>query len=138
MRSLVGLLCGVVFGLGLIIAQMTNPAKVIGFLDILNGWDPSLAFVMGGGLVVFGVGFIMLKGRKNSFLGASVRLPTASQIDAPLVLGAVLFGAGWGLSGLCPGPALAALTIGGSPAFTFVVAMVVGMFLHQLYQRQIR
>lgn len=138
MRSLVALLCGVVFGLGLIIAQMTNPAKVIGFLDILNGWDPSLAFVMGGGLVVFGVGFIMLKGRKNSFLGASVRLPTASQIDAPLVLGAVLFGAGWGLSGLCPGPALAALTIGGSPAFTFVVAMVVGMFLHQLYQRQIR
>ena len=138
MRSLVGLLCGVVFGLGLIIAQMTNPAKVIGFLDILNGWDPSLAFVMGGGLVVFGVGFIMLKGRQNSFLGASVRLPTASQIDAPLVLGAVLFGAGWGLSGLCPGPALAALTIGGSPAFTFVVAMVVGMFLHQLYQRQIR
>lgn len=121
---------GLLFGIGLVIAQMTNPAKVIGFLDVLDGWDPSLAFVMAGGLIVFGVGYAALKGRKTSLLQLKTVLPTAQDVDRPLLVGSGLFGLGWGLIGLCPGPALAALTLGGTPALMFVGAMIAGMLLH--------
>ena len=134
MRVLFGLISGLVFGLGLIISEMTNPAKVIGFLDVLDGWDPSLAFVMASGVLVFGVGYALFKGRTTSLLGAPVTLPTGRLIDAPLVVGSALFGLGWGLVGFCPGPAIAALTIGGIPAYTFVIAMILGMLLHRAYE----
>ena len=135
MRTFLGFLCGLVFGIGLIIAQMTNPAKVIGFLDLLNGWDPSLAFVMASGLVVFAVGFFLTKGRQRTFLGGPVVLPQQRQIDRPLIIGAVLFGLGWGLSGLCPGPAITSLTLGGTSIYVFVASMVGGMALYQAYAR---
>lgn len=134
MHAFFGLLCGLIFGLGLIVAQMTNPAKVIGFLDILDGWDPSLALVMGSGLMVFGVGYFLLKDRKESLLGLPVILPKMRDIDPPLIIGAALFGLGWGLIGLCPGPAVAALTIGGTPIYTFMAAMIAGMLFYKLYE----
>lgn len=134
MRALFGLIFGLVFGLGLIISEMTNPAKVIGFLDVLDGWDPSLAFVMASGVLVFGVGYALFKRRTTSLLGAPVTLPTGRLIDTPLIVGSTLFGLGWGLVGFCPGPAIVALTIGGIPACTFVVAMIAGMLLHRAYE----
>ena len=120
------------FGIGLIISQMTNPAKVIGFLDILDGWDPSLIFVMISGLLVFALGYWMLKGQIKTPLGITIDRPTRGQIDRPLIMGSATFGLGWGLVGLCPGPALAALLIGGQPIMIFVAAMLAGMGLHRL------
>ena len=112
MHILSALIVGLVFGIGLIVSGMTDPSKVLGFLDLAGNWDPSLAFVMGGAILVGLLAFRMAGRRERSLLGEAMRLPTATRIDRRLVLGSLAFGAGWGLAGYCPGPALAALASG--------------------------
>ena len=129
-------LVGLLFGLGLILSGMTDPSKVIGFLDIFGLWDPSLALVMGGAIAVGFFAFALAKKRTVNFLGGALRLPTSSQIDKPLVIGAVLFGAGWGVAGFCPGPALVSLASGQIKAAAFVVFMLAGMQLFEMLGRR--
>jgi uncharacterized membrane protein YedE/YeeE len=126
---------GLVFGLGLILSGMTDPAKVLGFLDLLGAWDPSLAFVMGGAIVVGVFAFAVAKKRTTAVLGGALHLPTSNQIDRRLIVGSLLFGAGWGLAGFCPGPALVSLASGQAKAAVFVVAMMLGMVLFELLMR---
>lgn len=122
---------GLLFGLGLIVAGMTDPSKVLGFLDLSGAWDPSLAFVMGGAILV-GLGAFALAGRRTrSFLGGAMQLPSSTAIDRRLVIGSLLFGAGWGLAGFCPGPAIVSLGAGQSKAALFVLAMVAGMAIFE-------
>ena len=128
------LLAGLVFGFGLIVSGMSNPAKVLGFLDLAGAWDPSLAFVMGGAIGVGVLAFGVARTRTASLLGAPLKLPTARQIDRRLVGGSVLFGIGWGVAGFCPGPALVALGIGEIKALVFVAAMLVGMALFEGFE----
>ena len=128
-RFLSSLLAGSLFGIGLLVSQMTNPSKVLAFLDIFGDWDPSLAFVMGGALLVTLVGYRLVLKRSEPLFADNFRLPTRSDIDARLIGGAALFGIGWGLAGLCPGPALAGLAFGGSAIAVFVVAMLVPMII---------
>ena len=120
---------GFIFGLGLIVSGMANPAKVLGFLDLFGRWDPSLALVMAGAIAIGAVGFALAGRRKASLLGAPMALPTARTIDRRLMLGSVVFGVGWGLAGFCPGPALVALGAGRIEALVFVAAMVAGMLV---------
>ena len=129
-------LVGLLFGLGLILSGMTDPSKVIGFLDIFGLWDPSLALVMGGAIAVGFFAFALAKKRDVNFLGGALHLPTSSQIDKPLVIGAVLFGAGWGVAGFCPGPALVSLASGQIKAAAFVVFMLAGMQLFEMLGRR--
>jgi hypothetical protein len=129
------LLSGLVFGGGLALSGMTNPAKVLAFLDVVGAWDPTLALVMGGALAVNAVAFALTRRRTAPLFGGAFSLPTLSDLDAPLLAGAVLFGVGWGLVGLCPGPAVASLARGAPEVWGFVAAMVVGMFLRRLVQR---
>ena len=129
MFALSALLSGLVFGLGLIVSGMANPAKVLGFLDLAGAWDPSLAFVMGGAILVGFFAFLIAKKRTRSFIGAEMKLPTASAIDSRLLTGSALFGAGWGVAGFCPGPALVALGTGEPKALFFVAAMLAGMVI---------
>jgi uncharacterized membrane protein YedE/YeeE len=124
-------LIGVLFGLGLIISGMTNPAKVLAFLDIAGSWDPSLIFVMGGAVLVALIAFYLAKNRTQSFLGGAMHIPTRRDIDRPLIIGSALFGVGWGLAGFCPGPALVSLGSGELKALVFVVAMLGGMLLFE-------
>lgn len=131
-------LVGLVFGWGLLIAGMTDPGKVIGFLDLAGVWDPSLAFVMGGGILVGLVGFTLAKKRTQSFFGSALHLPTSRDIDRRLVLGSLTFGAGWGLAGFCPGPAIVAMGAGESKAALFVVAMIAGMLVFEGLERRAR
>jgi len=131
MLVLTSLLAGLVFGLGLILSGMANPAKVLGFLDLFGRWDPSLALVMGGAVAVSAVAFSIARRRSVSLLGAAMKLPTARQIDRRLVIGSVLFGIGWGIAGFCPGPALVALGMGEAKALVFGVAMLAGMGLFE-------
>lgn len=138
MIALASLLAGLVFGLGLIVSGMANPAKVLGFLDLAGHWDPSLAFVMAGAIAVGAVAFTVARRRAVSFLGAEMRLPSARHIDRRLVLGSVLFGIGWGVAGFCPGPALVALGMGEPKALVFVAAMLVGMGVFELLERRKR
>ncbi|MGO9133061.1 MAG: DUF6691 family protein [Methylovirgula sp.] len=134
MKTLVAaFLCGLIFGIGLIVAQMSNPAKVLNFLDIAGAWDPSLAFVMIGAIPVAAIGFALSRRRKAPLLAEKFQTPAATKIDLPLVIGAALFGIGWGLVGFCPGPALTALGFGRSEAAIFVAAMLAGMALFQAY-----
>jgi uncharacterized protein len=135
MQVLMALIVGLVFGIGLISAGMTNPAKVQGFLDLAGNWDPSLAFVMGGAVLVGLVAFRFAGKRERSLLGEAMRLPTATRIDRRLVLGGLAFGAGWGLAGFCPGPALASLATGGAKALLFTGAMLAGMIVFELLER---
>jgi uncharacterized membrane protein YedE/YeeE len=135
MYLLTALASGLIFGIGLIFAGMTDPSKVIGFLDLAGNWDPSLALVMGGAIVVGLFAFRWAKPRTNSVLGAEMMLPTNQTIDKRLVIGSLLFGAGWGLVGFCPGPALTALGSGNGKAMVFVVAMVGGMAIFEFVQR---
>jgi len=133
MRAAVAAIAGLIFGIGLTIAEMTNPAKVLAFLDVFSGqWDPSLIFVMGAGIALYGAGFLILKRRTAPVMGDRFHLPTAQGIDTPLIAGAVLFGAGWGLVGLCPGPAFAALSLGGAPVLIFMAANLAGMYAFEL------
>lgn len=120
-------LIGLLFGFGLILSGMTDPGKVIGFLDLFGQWDPSLAFVMGGAIAVGFFAFSVAKRRTQNFLGGAMRLPTSQDIDKRLVIGSLVFGAGWGLAGFCPGPALVSLGAGQDKAVVFVIAMVLGM-----------
>ena len=126
--ALVSGIAGLVFGWGLIISGMANPAKVIGFLDLSMPWDPSLMFVMGGAIALGLPGFLLAKRLKNSLMGMPMNLPTHTQIDKKLLLGAVLFGAGWGIGGFCPGPAIVAAASLATDGLIFSAAMLVGMF----------
>ena len=126
---------GLLFGWGLLLSGMTDPGKVQGFLDLAGAWDPSLAFVMGGAIAVGFFAFALAKKRTSAFLGGALHLPTSSQIDRRLVLGSLVFGAGWGLAGFCPGPALVSLASGQRQAAVFVLAMVVGMGVFELRER---
>jgi uncharacterized membrane protein YedE/YeeE len=137
MSTFFALLAGAVFGLGLILSGMANPAKVLGFLDLAGPWDPSLAFVMGGAILVGAVAFAVARTRTVSLLGLQMRMPTATQLDSRLVVGSLLFGVGWGLAGFCPGPALVALGMGEQKALAFVGAMLAGMGLFELFDRRI-
>lgn len=129
-------LVGLLFGLGLLLSGMTDPGKVLGFLDLFGAWDPSLAFVMGGAILVAVFAFALAKKRTASFLGGALRMPSSSQIDKPLVLGGLLFGAGWGLAGFCPGPALVSLASGQGKAGFFVLFMLVGMIVYEIFDRR--
>ncbi|MGQ3054275.1 MAG: DUF6691 family protein [Roseateles sp.] len=128
---------GVLFGLGLLLSGMADPAKVLGFLDLAGAWDPSLALVMAGAIAVGVVGFAVARRRSASLLGLPMKLPTASEIDRRLIGGSVLFGIGWGIAGFCPGPALVGLGMGEAKAAVFVLAMLVGMALFELAERRV-
>ncbi|MES2152804.1 MAG: DUF6691 family protein [Pseudomonadota bacterium] len=132
------LLAGLVFGLGLIVAGMTNPAVILGFLDLSGLWNPSLGLVMVGGIAVGSIAFAAAKNRTTSFLGQTMKLPTARQIDLRLIGGSILFGMGWGIAGFCPGPGLVAMGMGEVKALAFVVAMLVGMGFFELMERHVR
>jgi uncharacterized membrane protein YedE/YeeE len=135
-----GFLCGLIFGWGLLISGMMQPTKVLGFLDILaipsGGWDPTLAVVMAAALAVSGAGFALVKRRERPVLAPQSLWPTRTGIDGPLLAGAGLFGIGWGLVGLCPGPALENLVTLSPPVIVFVAAMAASMVLHDLWQQR--
>lgn len=138
-RSIAALISGLLFGAGLVVSLMVNPAKVLDFLDIAaawrpgpGGWDPSLALVMAGALAVTAVGFRLALRRSAPFLGGGFELPRASVIDGQLIGGAALFGVGWGLVGFCPGPALASLAFGLPQSIVFVAAMIAGAWLYRI------
>ncbi len=127
---------GGLFGAGLLISGMTQPARVIGFLDVTRGWDPSLAFVMGGAVVVYALAFRWIRrDRRDPWFDVTFHLPTRRDLDAPLLVGAALFGVGWGLGGLCPGPGLVAAASGSITGLAFAAAMIAGMFLQHLSAR---
>lgn len=128
-------LAGLLFGTGLILSGMTNPAKVLAFLDLSGQWDPSLVFVMVGAILVAAIGFRFAGQRGRSLFGGRLHVPGAAGIDARLVLGSLTFGAGWGLVGYCPGPAIAALAVGGRPTLMFVGAMIAGMAVFEVVER---
>ena len=134
MPILTAFIVGLVFGIGLIVSGMTDPSKVLGFLDLAGPWDPSLAFVMGGAILVGLLAFRIAGRRERSLLGEPLRLPTATRIDRRLVLGSLAFGAGWGLAGYCPGPALASQAAGHVEPPIFTVAMLAGMSLFELLE----
>jgi uncharacterized membrane protein YedE/YeeE len=133
--ALASFVCGLIFGFGLLISGMTQPAKVLGFLDILGRWDPTLAFVMVSALVVAGIGFALFRKRERPVLAARYLWPTRTDIDRRLVVGSILFGIGWGLVGLCPGPALVNLAGLMPSLIVFVLAMAVGMIIKDLWER---
>jgi len=135
MPMIASLLCGLIFGAGLLISGMVQPTKVLGFLDIFGAWDPSLAVVMAAALAVSVPGFTLANGRSRPLLTARSIWPTKRDIDLPLIVGAALFGIGWGLVGLCPGPALESLATLSPGVFVFVVAMAAGILLHVLWQK---
>jgi uncharacterized membrane protein YedE/YeeE len=135
MNILTALFAGLVFGLGLIVSGMSNPAKVLGFLDLAGRWDPSLALVMAGAILAAAPAFALARRRKASLLGEPMRLPAAGAIDRRLALGALAFGAGWGLAGYCPGPALASLAAGGAKPWIFTLSMLAGMLLFEWLER---
>lgn len=136
MLTVSSLLAGLVFGLGLILSGMANPAKVVGFLNLAGRWDPSLAFVMAGAIAIGAVAFRVARTRTSTVLGASIKLPTAQRIDRHLLAGGLLFGVGWGIAGFCPGPALVALGMGEFKAVVFVGAMLAGMGVFQFFDRR--
>ena len=133
MNALVAFAAGLVFGIGLLLAGMANPVKVKAFLDVGGAWDPSLAFVMAGAIAVGMVAFAMARRRTQAWTGAAMDIPHKRRIDNRLVLGGVLFGAGWGIAGFCPGPALVGLGSGMAAAWWFVPAMLAGMWLHDRF-----
>ncbi|CQD76860.1 gene II and x proteins [Yersinia intermedia] len=135
MNLFFSLLAGLIFGLGLMVTGMANPAKVLGFLDIGGLWDPSLALVMAAAVAIATLGFTWAKKRKVSLLGQPLQLPTSNRIDRRLIGGSLLFGAGWGLAGICPGPALVLLGAGMFKGVIFVAAMVAGMAIFSLLDR---
>jgi len=133
-HSLSAFLSGLVFGLGLILAGMANPAKVLGFLDLTGAWDPSLAMVMIGAISVASLAFAVAAKRNQSFFASPMHLPTAKHPDKRLIMGSVAFGAGWGLAGICPGPALVLVGAGNSQGLLFTFAMLVGMALYEVIE----
>lgn len=127
---------GLIFGIGLILSGMTDPGKVIGFLDLFGAWDPSLALVMGGAILVGVFAFALAKKRTTTFLGDALHLPASRDIDKRLIAGSLLFGTGWGLAGFCPGPAIVSLGAGQPKAVVFVLAMLAGMLLFELSEQR--
>jgi uncharacterized membrane protein YedE/YeeE len=138
MNTLFSFLAGLVFGIGLIVSGMSNPAKVLGFLDLAGKWDPSLALVMGGAIAVGLGAFALAKRRQTTWLGLPILLPVAQHIDGRLVAGSVLFGVGWGVAGICPGPALVLVGAGVAKGLIFTAAMLAGMTLFELLERVAR
>lgn len=136
MQRSIEFLVGLLFGWGLLLSGMTDPGKVQGFLDLFGAWDPSLAFVMGGAIGVGVLAFAVAKRRTTTFLGGALHLPTSREIDRPLVVGSLLFGAGWGLAGFCPGPGIVSMAAGHAKAGVFVLAMLAGMVFHNLMERR--
>lgn len=126
---------GLIFGLGLIISGMSDPAKVLGFLDLAGQWDPSLSFVMAGAIALGAIAFKLASRRNTSLLGRPMQIPTSRQIDRRLVVGSILFGIGWGLAGICPGPAFVLLGTGATKGIVFVLALLAGMGLFELRRR---
>lgn len=134
-RNISALFAGLIFGLGLTISEMVNPAKVLAFLDLFGNWDPSLAFVMGGALIVTAIGYRLVWRAERPVFAERFQVPGSRRVDARLAMGAVLFGVGWGLVGLCPGPAISALTFGGMPVYVFMAAMGGGMALFEVFDQ---
>jgi hypothetical protein len=134
MFAICSFLCGLVFGFGLLISGMTQPAKVLGFLDILGRWDPTLAFVMAGALAASSAGYAIARRQGHPVFSAQYLWPTRRDLDRPLVIGSILFGIGWGLVGLCPGPALENLASLSPPVIVFVLTMLVGMVAQSFWQ----
>ncbi|WP_340150231.1 DUF6691 family protein [uncultured Sneathiella sp.] len=132
MFNLVSLISGLLFGFGLALSGMVSPGKVIGFLDLTGNWDPSLAFVMGGGVLVTLISFRFILKRSTPLFGGEFKLPTKKDLDKRLVVGAILFGLGWGLGGLCPGPALSSLAYGNMKIVVFVLSMIGGIIIAKL------
>jgi uncharacterized membrane protein YedE/YeeE len=135
MQRITEFVAGLLFGIGLLLSGMSDPGKVLGFLDLFGAWDPSLALVMGGAVLVGVFAFTVVRKRTTSFLGGALHLPKASQIDRPLVIGALLFGAGWGLAGFCPGLGLVSMFSGQPKAAVFILAMVIGMLVYEAADR---
>ena len=131
LKNIIGLLTGLLFGLGLLISGMTDPVKVQGFLDVFGAWDISLALVMGGGLAVVIVGVQWARRQRKSWVGDEIEMPTKTKVTSKLVIGAMLFGIGWGLVGICPGPGVVLLGTGQWQAYVFIPAMLVGMLVFQ-------
>lgn len=131
LKNMIGLLAGLLFGFGLLISGMTDPVKVQGFLDVFGAWDISLALVMGGGLIVALVGVQLAKRQQSSWIGTSIEMPSKTTINSKLLIGAMLFGIGWGLVGICPGPGIVLLGTGEWQAYVFIPAMIVGMLIYQ-------
>lgn len=138
MNRLSEFLVGLLFGLGLMLSGMTDPGKVLGFLDLAGAWDPSLALVMGGAIAVGVAAFGLAKKRTMTFLGGALYWPESNAVDKRLVLGSLVFGMGWGLAGFCPGPAVVSLAAGQPKAAVFVVAMLAGMAMFALAERWLR
>lgn len=135
MSLLVAMLSGLLFGMGLMVSGMANPAKVLGFLDLAGQWDPSLALVMAGAIAVGAIAFLFAKRRKKSLLGLPMQIPASANVTLRLVLGSAVFGVGWGLAGFCPGPALVALGAGLPKGWGFVAAMLAGMAVFEFIER---
>jgi uncharacterized membrane protein YedE/YeeE len=135
MNILTAFVAGLIFGAGLLVAGMANPAKVLAFLDIAGSWDPSLAFVMIGAIGIGTPAFFIAKRKSVSLLGEKMQLPTSQVIDARLIGGSVLFGIGWGIAGICPGPALVLLGAGVTKGIIFVLAMIAGMLIFQALEK---
>lgn len=128
-------LAGLLLGLGLILSGMANPAKVVGFLDVAGPWDPSLGLVMGGGLVAGSIGFALLKKQPTTLLGEPLNLPTSRKIDLRLIMGSVLFGIGWGITGICPGPGLVLLGAGIPEGVIYIASLLAGMTLYSVIEK---
>ena len=135
MANIIALVSGLIFGSGLILAGMANPGKVLSFLDITGAWDPSLALVMAGAIAVGSAAFAMARRRNRSYLGLSMNLPASRVIDKRLVLGSLAFGIGWGMAGICPGPALVLVGSGSVKGMMFVAAMLLGMGIFEILER---
>lgn len=135
MNRIIEFVVGLLFGWGLLLSGMTDPGKVQGFLDLFGPWDPSLAFVMGGAIAVGLFAFALAKKRTRTFLGGALQLPSSRDIDKPLVVGSLIFGAGWGLAGFCPGPGIVSMAAGQPKAIVFVAAMLLGMLAFKLLDR---
>ena len=133
-RLIVAVLCGLLFGAGMVVSDMINPARVLAFLDVTGAWDPSLAFVMGGALITTFAGYRLILRRRGPMLAPAFQLPPARRIDARLIGGAAVFGIGWGIAGFCPGGALPALGTGAWQAFVFVAALIAGIQLARALQ----
>ena len=129
MNKLVALFCGTIFGIGLVISQMINPAKVLGFLNVFGEWDPSLAFVMIGALIVSSPLFHLFKNKEKPVFFTSFSISENKEIDKKLIIGSILFGAGWGLIGLCPGPAISSIALLNISSVTFVFSMFIGFYI---------
>lgn len=136
MAAVVSFVCGLLFGFGLLLSGMANPAKVLGFLDIAGRWNPSLAFVMIGAVAVAAIGFAIARRRDRSLLGLPMQIPARARVTRRLVLGSAAFGVGWGIAGFCPGPALVALGLGSAKAWVFVASMMVGMALFEWLEQR--